>query len=294
LAYRVASFNIKNYAGNNKDKIRAIANVIRYEDFDIVAIQEIKSQGVRNAGALYSLLMELPGYKGCFGDNPSSGAQGDYGFAFLYNADKFKECSEDGEAEIFSRFNNFVRCPYFGRFTPIGTVGGLFTELRLLNIHLNPSQTVSSTSEFKLLHREVFNYISDRIYKHKTFNMDGSVSVHTPPSYTIVLGDYNFILDDCNRMLAEMPQKKNVTVIQKEETTIWPSNERTNVPGHFVRDYDHVSFDSQRFVGISTEIHRVNTVQCYYGGDFDTHFKELSDHVPIVFQIELNPRKERL
>jgi len=77
--------------------------------------------------------MELPDYKGCFGNNPNSGTQGDFGFAYLYKRDKFRVCSEDGEAEVFREYNNFVRCPYFGRFTPIGTVGGLFIELRLFN-----------------------------------------------------------------------------------------------------------------------------------------------------------------
>ena len=59
----------------------------------------------------------------------------------------------------------------------------------------------------------------------------------------------------------------------------------------YSKNFDHFTYDEKRFSGIEHQINRVDAVRNYYGGDVERYRQEISDHVPIVIDIEVNSRR---
>ena len=55
----------------------------------------------------------------------------------------------------------------------------------------------------------------------------------------------------------------------------------------FASNYDHFTYDAQRFRQAQVSVGRVNSVLSHCGGDFARHRREISDHVPIRMTLEL-------
>lgn len=149
MEYRIGSFNMERFGANAKKDFAKIAEIIVEEDLDIVALQEIFSEGKGVERLLNELVKhELYGWEICIAEpneTKNFESRGET-YAYLWNKRKFElvEYSKLGDKRIFdprivSRNDIGVDCsvlaraPYYIRLQP--RYGGFF-EFRLINIHI--------------------------------------------------------------------------------------------------------------------------------------------------------------
>jgi len=271
MGYIIGSLNCCRLGTARRHDYDVLADIILSEQFDIIALQE-----VYKPEAIEPLQRRLSNWEVCH-ERPAQGRFGDYGFSFLWNTKRVSECSRDGKPSIITvRGPDMTRRPLLGRFSPSELPGGLFFEMRLINVHLCwDSETVKNDivkriEEFKLITGEVYEYLSNRRY--------GDQNSAFMPAYTIVLGDYNLSAVICqsfeNDSITHFIQTK-----QEEKTTMSAKG--------YANDYDHFSFDTKRFAGVDVQIQRIDSVSKFMGGDFEQHMQKISDHVPIKFEFSL-------
>jgi endonuclease/exonuclease/phosphatase family metal-dependent hydrolase len=295
MSYIIGSFNTRNFTGVGKHDINKMAEIIKGERFDIVALQEIL-----RPEALSSLLKRLPGWAGkqeqphslyqetdhnadgeSTGNNQQTAERKNAakGFAFLWNAQRFKECSKSQMPKILNDIvpkGKLARIPLYGRFTPSGLQGGAFIEIRLINIHLWWGSGLPMDKETRL---NEYNYILGCVHTKLSKHRYGN----NMAAYTIILGDYNMTLIYLGKKIIDFENIEMITD-QSSQTTL--SQEK------YVNDYDHVSYDKKRFVGVNANISRVDSVEKYSNSDFCAHKTYISDHAPIKLELNLNPMKE--
>jgi len=210
-------------------------------------------------------------------ERPAPGRFGDFGFSFLWNTKRVKESSRDGKPSIIDfRGPYLTRRPLLGRFSPSDLPGGLFFEIRLINVHLRPVPSQNGSDgydksklieEFKLVTGEIYDYLSNHRYGNFM------------PAYTIVLGDYNLSAVICQAHEFDTITRY-VQTKQEEKTTMSAKG--------YAKDLDHFSYDVKRFAGIGVKIQRVDSVNKFMRGDFEWHMEKVSNHVPIKFEFGLN------
>lgn len=300
MSYRIGSFNCLSFgAGANKDEV-TIAEIIKKEQFDIVALQEVKGNYVLRE----RILKHLPGYAGIADD----GYVNDY--AFLWNTSRVclahtedSNISRTYQPRIYKQYRvdrksgqkDLVRDPYFARFFPIGG-SAPFIEIRVINTHIRYSKGQNSSTEDSLnlgaiaMRKNEFDVLTKAIYAKEADKRYGNKR----PAYTILLGDYNlnvrssgagspyleeyFEINDAGNI-------KRILTTQCELTTLKnPENEQT--PG-YSSNYDHFTYDAERFDGVSVMCGRVDSVDKYCGGDFKMHREKISDHVPVLMKLDL-------
>ncbi|WP_313972948.1 hypothetical protein [uncultured Selenomonas sp.] len=182
-----------------------------------------------------------------------------------------------------------TRKPYYARF--VGR-GGSYFEIRLLCVHTHFTDRDQRRQELDNLLKEVYPQVEDRIYYKGR------------PSYTIVLGDYNAelrrALNISGFYVADIETAnrwggKKIQTVQNEKTTLKRNFDNggqdvdtsTCVGEGYANNYDHFSYDLERFSGIHIDVKRIDAVATYCGGDFETYFKTVSDHVPIIMTMSL-------
>ncbi|MCB2286604.1 hypothetical protein LGK99_05735 [Clostridium algidicarnis] len=267
MGYRIGSFNCLKFSHISDKDTKIFSRIIYEENLDVIALQE-----VTNKEAVELILKGLPSYWTGYHDSyGNSSAPNDY--AYIWNTRRLTECSKDESPEVFThvKSNNLARKPYYGRFTPAGLIGGAFFEFRLINTHMHYGSsyavdTDKRKEEYRVLTNEVYTRINKKRYGN---NM---------PSYTILLGDYNMTYEWCAR---ENIENQNIETFQYKETTL-----KSKEDG-FSKNYDHFTYDTVSFSGINAEVFRINSVEKYCGNDYAKHRKEVSDHVPIVIEINL-------
>lgn len=311
MGYRIGSFNMYKYQAYRSDdeikkNIDTIANIIVSEAFDIVALQEIFSKV-----AMQNLLYRLgPNWAGRWDSPQAATAQAAEGYAFLWNTKRIELASSQivsgkriYEPRIYNQYRidrganqrELIRNPYFARFHPIHT----FFEIRLINIHILYSGSKSETDEISSLsdvamRKKEFEILAQNIYGKESDKRYGN----NMPAYTILLGDYNLNL---NRTWTKGPYVyeiieisderaiKRIRTIQDQLTTL--KNKSKSNPNEPIREYannyDHFSYDENRFQGVSMNSERVDSVNHYLQGDFDRHKREVSDHVPIALNFNI-------
>ena len=326
MAYKIGSFNIKEFGSKKRINIDLIAKIISDEHFDIIALQEVLNEAIVRD----ELIPRLKGNWDYRWDTPSkSSSSAAEGYAFLWNTDTM-ELSFTNKIENFGGYNAKVkrvaephiynqyridpkrgeyelqRNPYYGRFKPKDG----FCELRLINTHIRSTvdpnedhyrgltkltETPQRQNELIILSRVIYHNISNKVYGN---NM---------PNYTILLGDYNLNLrtletkgkysylpgggDDLGtiRVFDNGVWQDIVTVQDRLTTLNKVIDERTGetVSNDYANNFDHFSYDKERFRGIGTRARRVNSVKKYCDNDFQKHKKQVSDHVPISLQLDL-------
>lgn len=333
MSYRIGSFNMKNLSLNTGTKrdLRKIADIIVGEGFDVVALQEVLSEGAAINARNYTkktLLMELgPDWDFAWADTEldssdrlSAAEKRDKrgeGFGFLWNTKRLRlakaELDENKERIFYPRITKInkealVRHPYYGRFTPSGTPGGPFFEIRLICIHTYFGESDNAyfrqlrQNELNVLMTDVYPQIADRVYKTSM------------PSYTILLGDYNVELWRPGKREAHIAActstpaylqadkddiiettkwggSKRIKTVQDEFTTLKKVSETDNTSEAqsegYAHDYDHFSYEVSRFEGVSMNVKKIDAVKEYCDDDFVAYSKTISDHVPIMMEIEL-------
>lgn len=234
MQYKIASFNVRNLSIDaSKERLDNLAKIIRENDLDIIAMQEVLSEGKILTGInLKSVSGQAKAYehslKKRLGDNwaicwrdPGSWAKNymyddsrGEGYAFIWNTNKFELMKEDGN-EIMPRIyrdyklreNNMLRLirdPCYGRFRVIGRK----PEIRLITTHIVYGKPSSWKGDADLdigaiqMRKSEFSILAGQIYPaiaqyHKDYE--------TTVPYTIILGDYNLNLKDSNVNKAVLP-----------------------------------------------------------------------------------------
>lgn len=317
MKYRIGSFNMKKFGAYPKRDFEKIARIIRDEEMDVVAFQEIFSEG-KGVRFLLEQAVKFELYNWDFrwaqpresldtsklAEMIVNDRKGE-GYAYIWNKQKFNlaEFSAMGQARIFEpRIINsvsndvpinctfFARTPYFIRLQPC--FGGFF-ELRLINIHIfygnnSPSEVSKRHIEYETLVQDVYPNISQKRY--------GDFR----PAYTIAMGDYNLnifrphIQTQAKNFLTEVfnytdgRQSCQIITIQDQLTTLkgTPRSDGEHADG-YANNYDHFTYSPElsHFSGVTCRA--VNAVEKYCGGDFDYYRENISDHVPIVMEIEI-------
>ncbi len=317
MKYRIGSFNMKNFGAYPKRDFERIAQIIRDEEMDVVAFQEILSEGK----GVRSLLEQAVKFELCNWDfrwasprestdfskmaemivNDSRGE----GYAYIWNKQKFNlaEFTTLGQSKVFEpRIINslsndvpvnctfFARTPYYIRLHPC--FGGFF-ELRLINIHIyygnnNLSEVAKRRIEYDTLVQDIYPNISQKRY--------GDFR----PSYTIAMGDYNLnifrpgIITQSKNYLTEVynyidgQQTCQIITMQDQLTTLKDTSKSESDRGEgYANNYDHFTYSPELSHLSAVNCWAVDAVEKYCEGDFEYYRKNISDHVPIVMEIEI-------
>lgn len=322
MSYRIGSFNLKNLGQTAMGKehprdLAKIAEIIRKEDFDVVALQEVLSDGKAlsweqdslKRSILYELGTKEWGFAWAHAESENDPRS--EGYAFLWKNKRLGLPTaklDDGTERTFHpricrlKRDLMKRKPYYARFTTIEK-GGPYFEIRLLCVHTHFTDKNQRRRELDNLLKEVYPQIEDRVYY-------GGV-----PSYTVILGDYNaelrrpfntsgFYVPDKNEKNENIEEDittanrwggKRIKTVQYEKTTLKRKfdNESKDVDDSiyegrgYANNYDHFSYDVDRFSGVRIYVRRIDAVRKYCGDDFETYFKTVSDHVPIVMTMGL-------
>lgn len=327
MKYRFGSFNMNNMGmsamtGRDFDRI---AEIIKRENLDVVALQEILSEGK----ALEKLLEDrvkycLKDWNVCWAKPPESSDiqktkdNREEGYAYIWNTKRLALASSvtpkgkrDFEPRIIDEElrdvkSKFARTPYYARFVPVN--GGFF-EFRLINVHLHFGDNTIAEIEKR---REEYDYLIDTVYpsisKERRYG-------NNRPAYTIVMGDYNLNLlmpAGKSRGDAENRINKNTLIegektvgdqriktVQYELTTLKrPGTDEAADDGNqnrgYSQNYDHFSFDVGMLEqdGVRYKYKRIDAVRKYYNDDFENYHMKISDHVPIVLELSINESED--
>lgn len=260
----IGSFNTNkmNYNTSLRPKIDNIAYIISHELFDVVALQE-----VCRAEALDELCKRLPGnWKYDYSDPPAEV----YGRGYIWNANRLK--LRDGttpfirtDYHIDKDGERLKREPYYARFTP-DTLGGPAVEIRLLNLHFEPTITSYAEKEYTTLAKEIHPKFMKYIEISDSFYM---------PAYTLSMGDYNLSIQKCAKH-----NTGSFITVQSLGTTL--SNK---FPAYTANDYDHFSYDENNLNGFGITVEKVDAVNKYFNNDYSKYRETVSDHVPIKIKL---------
>lgn len=298
--YKIGSFNCLNLGMGASKDIQMFADIILNEKFDIIALQEIKGQN-----ALNRIMSRLPSYWVGIADNDSN--VNDY--AFVWNSRRFTLANAEEQGmtreyapRIYKQYRidrksgqrDLIREPFFARFFPVG--GAIpYIEFRLINTHIRYSKgshEENQTLGAVLMRKNEFDVLTKAIYSKESDKRYGN----NRPSYTILLGDYNlnipspetkspyliesFEIDDGNN-------RKVITTVQKGLSTLKKADDNANSSKDiFANNYDHFTFDINRFRDIVVSCNRIDTVEKYCDGDAEKHMKDISDHIPVVLDLD--------
>ena len=315
MRFRFGSFNMMNMGKTalTKRDFARIADIIRSEQFDVVAFQEILSQG---QSLQYLVTHSLPGWELRWAEPKESSdptktkdRRGE-GYAFAWNTKRLMlaSSSTDNGTRIYEpriinkalRYDvsSFARMPYYARFIPVN--GGFF-EFRLINVHLHFGDNTSNEIGKR---KEEYDFLIQRIYP--TISMERRYG-NNREAYTIVMGDYNLNLykprgeaeQRINRNTyipaSFTTDRQTIITVQDELTTL--KNKATdeafaddNPSRGYSQNYDHFSFDIRVFEeeGIRYRSKRIDAVREYCYDDFEMYRAEISDHLPICLEIVMN------
>ena len=322
MEYRIGSFNVQNWSKGSSKDFEIIAKIIKQERLDVVAFQEILSEGAGLKRLLEQCVKyHLNNWEMCWG-YPNEPA--DYekqreiinndrrreGYAYIWNKAKFKlaETNVLGKKRVFApRIVNavdgkdapklprsfFARAPYYIRLHPCN---GTFFELRLINIHIfhgNNSSLANISKrqeEFEKLVCEVLPAIDQRRFGNFR------------DTYTIAMGDYNLNIlrsehqsQDKNAYLQELmvaSEYKGARIVTvQDDLTSLKNPDDTEIEGTESKDigknnYDHFSFRDNGFPKVSWNV--IEAVDKYCDGDLSLYRKKVSDHLPIMIKIDLS------
>lgn len=323
-AYRIGSFNLCNFneanSSSNKNLIN-IADIIKAERMDVVGIQEIYNR--------YSMerLKKALGYdwEGSWESPESISSIAAEGYAFLWNTKSLNLVkSKSGQpfrpriikqykaSDLTNRTGNnrLLRDPYYIRLSPVDCIGGTPFEIRLINTHIRfgkgqsedgPGEVDQRRGEYLTLVKDIYAMYSDRAYDQ----ISEELYSQTMPIYTVLLGDYNLNLPAAfkkyglnsrlyrSEILINEGRNEKIIIAAQEELTSLKKAADDKAIGElkfYANNYDHFSYDKKRYEDVTVNIMRVDALRTYYGGDLDRYQKEISDHVPIIFELSLDNR----
>lgn len=321
MEYRIGSFNMKQFGANAKKDLAKIAEIIAEEDLDIVAFQEIFSEG-KGIEKLLREFAENELYEWDFrvpdpSETKSFEPRGET-YAYLWNKRKFKliEFSKLGNKRVFYKIvtrndagidcSVLARAPFYIRLQP--RYGGFF-ELRLINIHIfYGDRTLSSVArrqaEFKILTEHIYPSINTKAYGQNR------------KAYTIAMGDYNlnifspYVQTEARNCYLPTDQtiqdgegnihvltfqdgKKEIHImtVQDQLSTLKSENcgdtSLCDVDKGYANNYDHFTYSPEWSPFVNVSFRTIDAVEKYCGGDYLYYRQNISDHLPIVMTVEI-------
>lgn len=323
-SFNICNFNdpLKSNRQFNTD-IKLIAKIIRSERFDILALQEVLAEEVLRDYLMPALNEGGAHWDYRWAKPSKSDSYESEGYAFIWNTQTM-ELSFSNTVEHSSGYSTIVkhkvephiydqykidpargefqlsRNPYYGRFKPVNG----FCEFRLINTHIRSGKDDEEhywgltklndggqrRNEAYILNRVIYHNISNKRYGN---NM---------PAYTFLLGDYNLNMKSSGCGSPYYPDymgiikvydngtEQSIRVVQELPTSLKkPQQKDRDKPDAygFANNFDHFSYDDDRFKGIGLRNSRIDTVHKYCNDDFRKHLDFVSDHVPIAMRIDL-------
>ena len=164
MSYIIGSFNLlkMDFKSNEETKknFDKIANIIREENFDVIALQEVIAEIavkeiVKRLGSMYWDYVFKPSTI-----TVSKDAQRE-GYAFLWKKKRLRLVDADSAVEIKDEYRikrnssgayihqgSLVRPPLVIRLTPQGLLGGSNFEIRLINTHIAFNSPVNCLDKY--------------------------------------------------------------------------------------------------------------------------------------------------
>lgn len=316
MHYRIGSFNMKNFSVYSQKDFERIADIIRGEKLDVVAFQEILSEGKGVQHLLKDYVShELYQWDYCWASPHEStdlrkvqelitnDNRGE-GYAYIWRKDKFKlaESRQLDKTKVFTpRIINslsndvkvdcsfFARTPYYIRLQPC--YGGFF-ELRLINIHIYFGSDMRLDIDKRLVE---YNTLVQEIYP--AIGQERRYGNHRP-AYTIAMGDYNLnifrphIKTQSKNRLPEVYAYKDgrtlcrIITTQDQLTTLKSCLDESG-NGGYANNYDHFTYSPELSPFSDVRVEAIPAVEKYCDGDFEYYRKTISDHLPILIEIEI-------
>ena len=305
MEYKIGSFNVHNLnysskkeEGRTAERFKGIAEIIKKEEFAIVALQEVLSDGaldqvMRALGddARWKFAWETKA------SNNESDKRGE-GYAYIWDSTKMdlvRVETNNGLREFLPRLwhqyrekHSLEREPYYARFSPVGKPGGCFCEIRLINTHIVYGDKSSAGIE---LRKKEFLKIVQNVYENVANKRYGN----NMPAYVIVLGDYNLSLQQLNWVTINVGNSRSkhkeekVVTRQEQLTTVSHTKQEDGTfKSDYVSNYDHFSFveEYERIMHI-----RIECIEpTKYCKDLVEYWEKVSDHIPIKMTIDPNKR----
>lgn len=235
------------------------------------------------------------------------------GYAFLWRKDKFKcplnAYGKEIRPRIYRQYRTdpsrgemkLIRDPGYGRFQLIDMPNA---EIRLITTHIvynKPSEdNLSKTVDFGayMMRLNEFNVLARSIY---TSVSDDHNDVNCVVPYTIILGDYNLnlwesgagspyvpavmVIDSQKRILGTTSEymDNGFYLIHTKQTDLSTINKEAD---DYASNYDHFTFDDRTGSHVVQGLpHRLNVVE--RAGDYKTYKDKVSDHIPVMLEIDL-------
>lgn len=326
MGYRIGSFNLfkLNYQSDKEIKkdFQKIAQIIKDNNIDILAIQEVLTENA--AKRLTNELGRNYAYKWAQPKRNGATAHQLEGYAFIWNTRRIELVHDEnienpriydnyhllpGKKEIAKQVR-LARDPFYGRFQPKALPR---VEFRIINTHIifsknneiDKKEDESNLQKGDIYYRKnEFELLTKSIYREIAKNPKNNKVL-----YTILTGDYNLSLVNYPQLHLNPIQVEDMKLVtvQREKTSLKqpPSGDNpeklakfqkgiTSLDDCYAHDYDHFTYDTNRFEGIEVQYDRINTLGKHTatGSHFEKlqeHRTTISDHVPIFFDIELNP-----
>ena len=346
MAFRIGSFNVKNLSLSTDRDLDRIARIITENQLDIVAMQEVLSEGKiltginsktvsgqakaydyslkRRLGRNWDICWRAPQTHAKNSEN--NGDLRGEGYAFLWNTARVDVPRDEHNQKIYPKIwtnyktnvdvglSRLVRDPCVGRFIARGRKA----EIRLITTHIvykkHQSEGDANIAYKTYQSEENANGMGDVEARNKEFQIiAGQIyprvseyykDINYTSPYTIILGDYNLNLKTSGATKAFMPavvcfdeRGKKILYNEGTSTTIYTVQEdlstlKTGEDG-LANNYDHFSFDGRvkkQIVPYSARtIDAINQSPKENGEEsrFDIYRQEVSDHLPIVIEINV-------
>ncbi len=237
MLFKIGSFNVKNLSLATGRDLDRIAAIILDNRLDVVAMQEVLSEGKILTGintksisgqaraADYSLKKRFGNeWEICWRDPTTHAKNYPYlgndsrgeGYAFLWNTKRLNIPLDEKGNKIYPRIwrnykingkNNSIRLmrdPCYGRFV----IKGRKTEIRLITTHIIYGKPTSENIDVDLdvgaitMRNNEFNILAGQIYPRVS---EYYKDVNCTVPYTIILGDYNLNLIESSVTKAIVP-----------------------------------------------------------------------------------------
>lgn len=316
MGFRIGSFNVRKLSFATKDEDLQDDRSVRraYTDigmiirnhFDVVAMQEVMNPLVLEQIFQYNTDWDYRWIR-----SRSKSDDSDEGYAFAWNKKRFRLVAEPRlwvqyrQDRVLGQ-SGLLRHPFYGRFTTLGTqYGGPACEIRLINTHIRYKPSINKQlpasdielrkREFSILVEQILNRIADQVADSNGAQI-----------YTLLAGDYNLSLNRNGNVapfvdefvfVQDAAKQKRFITVQDKPTTLScrlesnPSAESKHFifDGYSKHNYDHFTYDELNFKnrGIRVKTDVIDSVRLYRANDFERHWREISDHIPIVLELSL-------
>lgn len=308
--YRIASFNLLKLSANTSKDYQTIASIVRDNEVDILAIQEIYSEQ-----ALKNLLLQLgPNWDGKWKSPNSRSCTAAEGYAFAWNKNRIalskRKSGEEFEPVIHNQYphkdaGELLRNPLYGRFV---LKANEMVEIRLINTHImfsqnrttnesedhdssieNISDVQARKRELSILSSKILPKLDDKAYDYQWNEVDEKCR----KPYTILLGDYNLnlpssgakdtFIDEPVIIIRDANSEKEIVTIQEELTTLKACTKDNIQNGGYKNNFDHFTYDRKR--PIDVKCWAVDAPNIYFAGNYAEYRKNVSDHIMIVMEM---------